>query len=60
MVASSPAMTDTQARPAIITPQGGVRCWCCGSRFANLITAPYDFSCRHCKAKNVDKTVTTA
>ncbi len=42
------------AKPAIITPKGGVRCWCCGMKFMNQITAPYDHDCRHCKAKNKD------
>ena len=47
--------TITEAKPALITPNGGVRCWACGRRFANMITAPYDVTCR-CGAKNVDDT----
>ncbi len=42
-------------KPALITPNGGVRCWSCGRRFANTITAPYDVTCR-CGASNKDDT----
>lgn len=49
-------MTDAPpitSRPALITPNGGVRCWSCGRRNLNTVTAPYDFDCR-CGAKNKD------
>ena len=47
--------TDTEAKPALITPQGGVRCWSCGRKIANVVTAPYSLDCR-CGAKNEDDT----
>ncbi len=48
------AMAETKdAKPALITPNGGVRCWSCGRRWANLVTPPYDFTCR-CGAKNIE------
>lgn len=50
-------VTDTpvkESRPALITPNGGVRCWSCGRRCLNVITPPYDFDCR-CGAKNQEK-----
>ncbi len=40
-----------EVRPAIETPEG-VRCWCCRSMLAEVVTAPYRFTCRHCKSKN--------
>ena len=49
-------LRETPIKPALITPRGGVRCWSCGSRFANQISSPYDIDCRHCKAKNADST----